>query len=137
MTPYEFARNEIGQKEVPGSGNNPRIVEYHATTSLKATSDEVSWCSSFVNWCVKQAGLRGTNSAAARSWLDWGKVLDKPVEGCIVIFKRGAPPSGHVAFYVKDVSSELIQVLGGNQSDQVKMSNYKKSDVLGYRTYGG
>lgn len=136
MTPYEYAQKELGQKEVQGSKSNPRIVEYHSTTTLKATSDEVSWCSSFVNWCVKQAGLKGTNSAAARSWLDWGKVLDEPIEGCIVIFKRGAPPSGHVAFYVKDVSSEFIQVLGGNQKDQVKYSNYKKSDILGYRYVG-
>jgi len=132
MTPYEYAQNEIGVKESIGPVHNARIVEYHSTTTLKATSDETSWCSSFVNWCVTQAWLKGTNSAAARSWLKWGTPVDTPQEGDIVIFRRGAPPSGHVAFYVK-MSGEFISVLGGNQSDQVKVSNYKTSDVLGFR----
>ena len=132
MTAYQIATGEIGQKEIIGAGNNPRVVEYHQSTTLKATSDDVPWCSSFVNWCVTQAGLRGTNSAAARSWLDWGQVVDLPIEGDIVIFKRGNPPSGHVAFFVKS-SGDLVYVLGGNQSDQVKISAYKRGDVLGYR----
>jgi hypothetical protein len=49
MTPYEIAKAELGTTEVPGTQNNPRILEYHATTTLKATTDEVPWCSSFVN----------------------------------------------------------------------------------------
>lgn len=133
MTPYEIAKGEIGQKEIAGAGNNPRIVEYHQTTSLKATTDEVSWCSSFVNWCVTKAGQKGTNSAAARSWLRWGEQLKQPVEGCVVVFKRGAPPSGHVGFFVKS-DGVNVWVLGGNQSDQVKITSvYKVADVLGYR----
>ena len=131
MTPYEYAKAELGQKEIKGLENNPRIVEYHQTTSLRATTDEVSWCSSFVNWCHKQAGIAGTDSAAARSWLRWGKAVE-PVEGCVVVFKRGAPPSGHVGFMVKRDGTH-VWVLGGNQSDQVKISVYKAADVLGYR----
>lgn len=133
MTPYEFAKLEIGTTEVPGPVNNPRIVEYHATTTLKATDDETSWCSSFVNWCVKKAGFKGTNSAAARSWLKWGVVTDDPKEGDIVIFKRPpSPTSGHVAFFVKK-EGDFIYCLGGNQSNQVRISKYKASDLLGYR----
>ena len=132
MTPYEIGRGEIGQKEIAGSADNPRIVEYHQATSLKATNDETPWCSAFVNWCYKQAGIKGTNSAAARSWLNWGKELKQPVEGCVVVLKRGAPPSGHVGFFVRQ-EGNLIYVLGGNQSDQVKVSAYKATDVLSYR----
>jgi len=61
-----IARGEIGQKEIKGGKHNPRILEYHATTTRKATTDEVSWCSSFVNWCMTQAGYEGTNSAWAK-----------------------------------------------------------------------
>lgn len=133
MTPYEIAKQEVGAKEVPGPQHNKRILEYHATTTLKATTDEVSWCSSFVNWCVTQAGLKGTDSAAARSWLKWGTPVDTPREGDIVIFSRGSnPQSGHVGFYIETIG-ETIKVLGGNQGDQVKVSNYLKSNVLGYR----
>ncbi|WP_224984859.1 TIGR02594 family protein [Geomonas agri] len=65
-----IARKEIGQKEVAGHRDNPRILSYHATTTLKATDDETPWCSSFVNWCLKQAGVKGTDSAAATSWVE-------------------------------------------------------------------
>lgn len=133
MTPYEIARAEIGVKEKPGVAHTRRIIEYHATTTLKATTDEVPWCSSFVNWCVSMAGLRGTNSAAARSWLDWGTTVDTPREGDIVILSRGnRPQSGHVGFYIEKIG-DIIKVLGGNQSDSVKISNYPVANVLGYR----
>lgn len=133
ITPYEIAKAEIGTKEKPGPQHNKRIIEYHATTTLKATADEVSWCSSFVNWCVTQAGLKGTNSAAARSWLKWGTPVETPREGDIVVFSRGSnPQSGHVGFYVERVG-DVIKVLGGNQSDQVKISNYPVGSLLGYR----
>jgi uncharacterized protein (TIGR02594 family) len=56
------------------------------------------------------------------------------VEGCIAIFKRGAPPSGHVAFYVGgDNDPAFIRCLGGNQGDMVKCSRYPIADLLGYR----
>jgi len=133
MTPYEVAKTQIGIKETPGAEHTKRVIEYHATTTLKATTDEVSWCSSFVNWCVIQAGMKGTNSAAARSWLKWGHETKEPVQGDIVVFQRPPnPQSGHVAFYVKE-EGDKIYVLGGNQGDQVKISAYKKIDLLSYR----
>ena len=135
MTPYDYAKSKLGTKEIPGPIHNEDIIEFHATTTLKATTDEISWCSSFVNWCVTKAGARGTNSAAARSWLNWGVVTKEPLEGDIVIFSRGKnPSSGHVGFFVKKEAG-LIHVLGGNQSDQVKISKYKEADLLGYRRY--
>ncbi|MBU5614452.1 peptidoglycan-binding protein [Geomonas sp. Red51] len=53
----KIAAAEVGQREFPGSPANPRIIMYHGATSLRATSDEVAWCSAFVNWCLKQAGI--------------------------------------------------------------------------------
>ncbi|HEX5760734.1 MAG TPA: TIGR02594 family protein [Thermoanaerobaculia bacterium] len=78
----------------PGLADNPRIVEYHRTTSLRATDDEVPWCSAFVNWCMREAGLRGTGSAAARSWLTWGSRLATPRRGCVTVLRRGTNPAG-------------------------------------------
>lgn len=132
-----IALAEQGVKEFPGSGDNPRIVEYLHSTTLdpsSASNDETFWCSAFVNWCVERAGLEGTDSAWARSWLNWGKKIDVPKPGCIVVFKRDAN-SGHVAFYIGETATK-IKVLGGNQSDAVNISEYKKSDLLGYRVPG-
>lgn len=125
-------------KEVSGSGANPRIVEYLNSTNLdsvSAKSDETAWCSAFVNWCVEKSGHEGTDSAWARSWLKWGKALEKPVKGCIVVFKRPPnPSSGHVAFFVSETNTH-ITVLGGNQSNSVSVAEYPADRLLSYRAH--
>lgn len=129
----EIAEGEIGQKEIAGDADNPSIVKYHSFTTLHATDDETPWCSAFANYCIIAAGLEGTRLANARSWLKWGKPLNKPEIGCIVVLKRGnSPTAGHVGFCVGETATH-IKLLGGNQADQVKVSQFPKSDVLGYR----
>jgi uncharacterized protein (TIGR02594 family) len=141
---YAIAQHEIGVHEdsLPGH-HTARIVEYHSTTSLKATDDETPWCSSFVNWCMKQAGIQGTGSAAAKSWLGWGQTLQDSREGAVVVIKKkssgsdhttGSSSGFHVAFFVSKTQTH-IRLLGGNQSDQVKYSNFSLSayEVKGYR----
>ena len=131
-----IARAEVSVRELPGPEHNPRIIGYHATTTLRATTDETAWCSAFVNWCVTQAGHRGTNSAAARSWLTWGRSLAEPAVGSIAVFRRGgSPASGHVAFFLERRGSGIM-VLGGNQSNGVRVSSYPAQDLLGYRMTG-
>ena len=129
---YVVAKKELGVHEKAGwRRNEDRIIEYHATTTLAAKRDEVPWCSSFVNWCVIQAGLKGTDSALARSWMKWGREVKDPSEGCVVIFNRGLG-RGHVGFFVEECGDEII-VLGGNQSNAVSLKHYSKKDLLGFR----
>jgi len=131
----EIANGELGEREIRGDEHNPRVVEYHATTGLSADDDETPWCSSFVNWCFKEAGIAGTNSARARSWLDWGKGIDAPVPGCVVVFSRPPKPaSGHVAFFVgRGGGGDTVRVLGGNQGNSVSVKAYPLGRVIGYR----
>lgn len=133
MTPkwLEIAQKEVGVKEVVGEADNLRIIEYHACTTLRAKDDSVPWCSAFVNFCMKEANIKGTGLANARSWLDWGVELGYPALGCIVVLRRGLPPAGHVGFFIGE-DDYYISLLGGNQSDAVKISKFPKSDVLGY-----
>lgn len=139
-TPYDIAKVEMALdvREVQGSANNPRIVMYHATAG-GAAADEVAWCSSFVNYCVEQAGIPGTDSKWAMSWHDsgWGRdVTDAPAEGDIVVFRRregngqGPIAGGHVAFLVEDLG-DGFRVLGGNQSNRVRISRYPRNGRLG------
>ncbi|HLL52836.1 MAG TPA: TIGR02594 family protein, partial [Myxococcaceae bacterium] len=137
----DIAMGELGQKEIAGSSSNPRIVEYHASTSLKASSDETAWCSSFVNWCLSRAGVKGTNSAAAASWVTWGNTSATPKNGAIaVIYNASAANSSlstsgnHVGFLVEETDTHFV-LLGGNQSNQVKVSSFAKSKwkLKGYR----
>jgi uncharacterized protein (TIGR02594 family) len=136
----QVARREIGQSERVGSRHNPKIIKYHATTSLQAKTDETPWCSSFVNWVLKQVDIEGTNSAAAASWLKWGKSSPARAGAITVLRNDKAANSSlsrsgnHVGFLVKVTATHFL-LLGGNQSNQVKLSRYpKKSWVLrGYR----
>jgi len=133
----DIAYEEIGTKEIKGPVHNLRILQYHATCKKKYTEDEISWCSAFVNWCFFKCGIEGTNSALARHWLAWGKVVEVPYRGCVVIFWRGTPNGwkGHVGFWVGEQGDSIL-VLGGNQSDKVCIMKYPKSQLLGYRAPG-
>jgi len=138
----KIAEKELGQHEVKG-GENPRILEYHATCTLHAREDEIPWCSSFVNWCMIQAGIKGTNSAAAKSWLDWGQKIDTPTFGCVCVIKQrkqkhdpltGSASGYHVAFWLTEADGR-VYLLGGNQGDEVKMSSFGLGsyEICGYR----
>lgn len=132
----EEANRWLGTKEEKGTTANPAIVKFASYTSLKAVSDEIAWCSAFVNYVVETCGDKGTRSAAARSWLTWGRKLINPVPGCVVVLDRKCvdnPNAAHVTFYVGEGTPGFIRCIGGNQGDSVKVSNYSKSSVLGYR----
>lgn len=129
---YERAFAELNVAEI-SPGHNPRILEYHSVTSLKAQDDETPWCASFVSWVLEREGIRSTKSARARSYTEWGKAIAKPEKGCIVVFSRGSNPTfGHVAFYSYE-SDTHVWVLGGNQGNRVSIAPYPKSRVLSYR----
>lgn len=129
---YRIALLELGQKEVSGSKSNPKIIEYHKQTSLKAKDDETPWCASFVNWCLGRAGIKGNNSARAKDFLKWGTAGTGEI-GDIAVFNRDG--GGHVGFVAekREHGSGSIRILGGNQSNQVKVSSYSLKDLLGYR----
>src|SRR2546428_8462821 len=121
FTPFpwmKYALQEYGVREVTGTGCNASIAAYFTTVGL-GPDDETSWCSAFANWCMKQAGIKGTGRATARSWLHWGNLsLGIPCYGAVTVLWRGKPNSwqGHVAFYVGTQGKKLL-LLGGNQGN--------------------
>lgn len=126
----DVVHDELGQKEVPGPGNNPRIIFYHTFTSLHASEDAVAWCSSFANYVMIKSGHKGTNSAAALSWRTYGSpVAPNEIKyGDICVFDWGNG-HGHVTFFSRVLGSGIIECIGGNQSDMVRASTYKLSSV--------
>jgi uncharacterized protein (TIGR02594 family) len=130
--------------------NNPRILEYFAATSLHTKKESTSWCSAFVNWCMRESSIVGTHSALARSWLSWhgGEVLQAPRIGAVVVFPR--PPDlthGHVAMIWNIGQHGALDVLGGNQgahaanpkhhteavSSHVSIAHRSAGTALGFR----
>ena len=135
LTPWmTIAAAEVGVRTLPPGQSNPRITEYHANTNIHGYDDKASWCSSFVNWSLTQVGILGTGSALARSWLEWGRALERPHPGCIAVLSREDPNGwkGHVGFFVR-CDAENIYLLGGNQLGEVREHSYPLQTVLGYR----
>jgi uncharacterized protein (TIGR02594 family) len=132
----ETALKEYGVKETQGIGNTPKVLEYFKEAGHGWVKDDTNyaWCSAFINYVCKKAGMEFTRQLNARSWLTIGKEIKKPEIGDIVIFWRNKPDSaeGHVGIYIKEDETN-IWVLGGNQSDQVSIAPYPKERLLGYR----
>lgn len=129
-----IAKGEIGVKEIPGPEDNPRIEEYLATTDYPVPedySDEVPSCSAFVNWVLKKDGIKGTNSAWSQSWKNWGKKLESPRYGAIIVFYWGNG-RGHTGF-VWDYDEDGVWVLGSNQHDSVNITYFSYKNVVAYR----
>jgi len=118
-----IARGELGIHE---GVNSERITEYFEdATDLGPQPDSVPWCSAFVNFCVQKSGQRGTRSARARSWENWGEDAGDFVPGCIVVLPRGGDPSqGHVGFFAGFEDQGNVRLLGGNQHDSVSVQSF-------------
>ncbi len=132
-----IAMREAGVAEAQGSLSNERILQYAEEAGFQNyQSDDVAWCSLFMNWVAKEAGYERTNSLAARSWLHKGQQVSTPQPGDVVIFWRESVNSwkGHVGLFV-GYSKDLrrIYCLGGNQNDQVSISGYHTDRLLGFR----
>ncbi|MET3135464.1 uncharacterized protein (TIGR02594 family) [Oxalobacteraceae bacterium GrIS 1.11] len=123
--------------EIEEKYNNKDILKYFRSTGLAddaARNDRNSWCSSYINWCMEQAGFHGTGSAAAASWLNWGEKIDEPRYGAITVTTRGINPvKYHVGFFLgighKNVADgeEEIKEKGKHGEDIVKKRKKIKS----------
>jgi uncharacterized protein (TIGR02594 family) len=129
-----LARSDLGETEVAGSADNPRVLGYYRDAGhAEVAHDEVAWCAAFVGACLERAGISCTRSLLARSYMAWGEAITEPRLGCIAVFARGSNAlQGHVGFYA-GTSADGILVLGGNQSNSVRIAAQPPSRLLGYR----
>ncbi len=129
-----IALSYLGEHEIGGDNDNQHVVAWLTAVGIQHATDEIPWCSAFVNACHREAGIAGTGKANARSWEHWGVALAKPEFGCVVVFNRPPEPAnGHVAFYVGE-THDSVWCLGGNQGNEVSIAKYPKTRLLGYRT---
>ncbi|BAU40166.1 hypothetical protein [Ralstonia phage RSP15] len=135
----------ISQRGVNEEENKAQIIEYHKIGGGINTNEQTPWCSSFVNWCLKKANVKGTGSALARSFLNWGKdvgTTNIPYGAIVVLRGTRGPSSGHVCFVTKDLGNK-IEVIGGNQTTdgshrydtggRVTIVNFPKDRIVGAR----
>ena len=128
------AWTEFGVREAPGSADASVVLGYFREAGHgEIAHDATPWCAAFVGAMLKRAGLTGTGSLLARSYLGWGEAIDVGRSGAIVVLKRnGDPGAGHVGLFL-GTTNERVFLLGGNQSDAVTVESFAASAVLGYR----
>ena len=140
---FDLAQRFTGIEEVGGSVDNPAIMAMLKLDAKWPSNDEVPWCSAFANYIAWLCRQPRSKSLLARSWLNVGVGIDleQAEPGDIIVIKRGkgeqpgpedTTAPGHVGFYAGR-SGPLIEILGGNQSDTVKISRYPATRLLGVR----
>ncbi len=114
------------------------LQEYMANGGVNLDPALRAWCADFMNATLAQAGMQGTGSSMARSFLDWGQPVDQPQPGDVAVFSRGDPngPYGHVGFFERINPDGSIQIIGGNQGDAVSSAAYPAERLLGFRRAG-
>jgi len=130
---FDKARTLLGKNEGLDRGV---IQEYLRNGGVNLDPATTAWCAAFINASLQQEGYEGTGSNMARSFATYGEAVDKPQRGDLAVFSReGQPnsPLGHVGFFDGYDENGKIRVLGGNQSDSVRLSSYAPDRLLAFR----
>lgn len=129
------ARNYVGVKEVKGRNHNPIIIgmlddmgKYSTEAKAWWREDETPWCGLFTGWILGESGRYVVKEwYRAKEWASNNLTkLAAPAYGCIAVMPN------HVGFVVGKDAAGNIMLLGGNQSDMVKVSPFKSSGFIGF-----
>ncbi len=124
---YAIAKKYMGLHEAKHNG---KLRKY-----LGINPRKTPWCGAFVGTVMKRAGKdRPSGYMRAASWKTSGKAvsLKNARKGDVVVVrtKRGH----HVGFYSSRKNGK-VQLLGGNQSNRVQISNYSVKSVQAVRRH--
>jgi uncharacterized protein (TIGR02594 family) len=90
------------------------------------------WCARFMNYVLRRAGLRGTGSDLAKSFLKFPHT--SPHIGAIAVL--GRRHGGHVGIVTGFDREGNPIIVSGNHGHRVAEARYPKSRVLAYVTAG-
>ncbi len=130
------AQRQLGCKELVEGSLNPVVRGFFDITGYpkNMVNKRTAWCAAFACTMLEKGGYRSPRSAAARSFLTYGREIVKPKRGAILVFTRGPADAntGHVGFYVGETQNEFL-VLGGNQGNCVSVQRYPKERLVAVR----
>jgi len=124
---YSIAKRYMGLHEKKHTG---KLSKY-----LGVNPRRTPWCGAFVGTVVKRAGKSvPSGHLRAANWKRVGKgiSLKNARKGDIVVVRTKY--GNHVGFYAGRKNGR-VQLLGGNQSNQVKISNYRIGSVQAVRRH--
>lgn len=119
--------------QVPGAaGVLLEALRWEGRTAQQIGLPSKLWCADFMNFVLRRAGGKGTQSRAARSFLQYGKRLDGPRVGAIAILYRAGPNNGHVGVVRGTDGNGNPILVSGNHGPTVREAVYPKYKVMAY-----
>lgn len=118
-------------KDWKENGSNQNIVPCYAAVGCPSNTDSVAWCAAFAGAMLKASGLPYKKSLSSLNYQGYGTPvpINDPTKwrkNDIIVFKRTG--GGHVGFIQAVAPSQnKVSVLGGNQSDNLTISNFGPS----------
>jgi uncharacterized protein (TIGR02594 family) len=137
--------SQLGDNEATAAGTK-RVLDYFNAIHFQTPKVE-PWCGAFAGFCLTKCDppvALPAEPARAASWANWGNVsvpLGQPdvPPGAIVVLSpdTGTTTIGHVGFFSRyfDANTDLVEILGGNQSDTVRLSKFARSKIVGIRWF--
>jgi len=122
---YSIARGYVGLHE---NRHTTRLKK-----SIGVNPRRTPWCGAFVGTVAKRAGKKVPEGhLRAANWRRVGRAvtLKNARKGDVIVVRTKY--GHHVGFY-SSVKNGRVQLLGGNQSNQVKISNYKIRNIVSIR----
>jgi len=136
----EIAESHLGLHEVMDHDQLKAFLKSDGRSSGDPAT--VPWCGDFVSTCLALAlpdVEQPENPFGARNWSTWGEDATG-LYGAVISFWRGERRGwqGHVGFVTAiDVERGLVEVLGGNQGNEVKRAWLGKERILAMRAPPG
>ena len=122
-----YASDNIFNRAFSFIGLHERTHRAQIQSVTKVDPVRVPWCAAFLNGILRMSGKPTTKSNKAISFAKYGSPTRSPKKGDIVVFR------GHVGLFNGYTGKGRISVLGGNQSNKVKISTYSKKSVVTIR----
>jgi uncharacterized protein (TIGR02594 family) len=114
-----------------GTPGNPNILGCYEVAGQSYSGDGTPWCAGYVSYVLNTAGIECLRTLSSQGYKQYGSEIDwRTFENVrtndIVILTRNSDPRfGHVGFFRGyNPSTRRVQMLGGNQSNTVKLSNF-------------
>ena len=121
-------RQDWTEKGTPG---NPNILSCYEVCNQSFKGDSTPWCAGYVSYVLNAAGLQSLRTLSSQGYKKYGSEIDwrtwenVRANDIVILTNINDPRRGHVGFFRGyNPKTRRVQMLGGNQSDKVKLSNF-------------
>ncbi len=120
------AQSQIGLGEIGGNNRGAYVRQY-----LNGR-ENLPWCAGFVSYCLKKSGYHLLYTLRAKDFLKYGKLVNNPQVGDLIIFSRQG--GGHIGI-IEKVQGKTITTIEGNVGKypaKVKKVVYKRNHIKNF-----